>query len=325
MKIRVIINPRSNAGNGRCFENMVREKFARSLVSIEQTAYPRHATRIAQRAIEDGVDTIVAAGGDGIINEVLNAIVGTDVALGIIPTGTANDLASYYHISKDANNACDLILRRRTERADVIRVNGWHYVTGGGVGLPSQAAEIANAIKNRGAVGRLCARLLGSKLYALALGCALLSKRARLNPLSIRINGSSVRVNALSLMIDNQPFVGRDFLISPGAVNDDGILDACLIENSKNLLQTMSTILKVLKGRHVFSSSVKTWRVKEMTVISREPTAFYGDGEINQISSEFRIKLLPGALKVITGRAPKQRLDYADNVSLTKRMLCQAE
>jgi diacylglycerol kinase (ATP) len=325
MKIRVIINPRSNAGNGRCLENMVREKFARSLVSIEQTAYPRHATGIARQAVEKKIDTIAVVGGDGTVNEVLNAIAGTDVVLGIIPTGTANDLASYYHIPRDANNACDLILRRRTERADVIRVNGWHYVTGGGVGLPSRAAEIANAIKNRGAVGRLCARLLGSKLYALALVCALSSKRARLNPLSIRLNGSSVRVNALSLMIDNQPFVGRDFLVSPGAVNDDGILDVCLIENSKNLMQTMSTILKVLEGRHVFSSSVKTWRVKEMTVISEKPTAFYGDGEINHTGSEFRIKLLPGALKVITGRDPKQMIDHADNALLTKRMLCQAE
>ena len=282
---------------------MLKAKFAHSPVDIEETAYPQHATDIARQAVEENVDTIVAVGGDGTVNEVLNGIVGTDVVLGIIPTGTANDLASLYHIQTNVAKACDIILERRLHRADVIGVNGWYYLTTGGVGLPCEVASIANTIKRSGMIGKRLTQILGSKLYILAVLCALVKKNTRRNLLTLPWNGCSIRVDALSFMMNNQSFLGKKFLMSPGAVNDDGMFDICLIENSKSRVQILSLLIQVRTGRHIYSPSVKTWRAGELVVDAENPLTFFGDGEIFQKVSVFKIKIFPRALNVIVPKA----------------------
>lgn len=299
MKIKVIINPQSKNGRSRQLEGMLREKLADLALDIERTSYPQHATIIARRAAKDNFDTVVVAGGDGTINEVINGIVGTTTALGIIPTGTANDLAWHCRIPTDVAKACDVILDGHIQRVDVIRVNGWHYVTAGGIGLASDIAKTANTIGRNGRVGRLLMQILGSKLYILAGLCQLLKKRGR-NPLHVQSNGSLIKANALSLMVDNQPFLGQRFLISPGADNGDGLADICLIENTVTPLSTALIILKVLAGRHTHSSSVKTWRVKQMRVDTGKPMAFLGDGEIIGQGTRFNIQIIPKALRLLT-------------------------
>jgi len=141
MKIKVIANPQPMNGHYRYLRALVQQQFGHHVVGIEQTTCPQHATDIARRAASEDVDTVVAVGGDGTVNEVINGIVGTELALGIIPTGTANDLASLYSIPTDVGKACKLILERHVQEADVINVNGWYYVTAGGLGLPCEVAR----------------------------------------------------------------------------------------------------------------------------------------------------------------------------------------
>lgn len=305
MKIKFIVNPRSKKADVVHLRRMLKGRFADSLVDIEQTNYPRHALIIAQQAAIDGFDTVVAVGGDGTVNQVLNGIIGTKTTLGIIPTGTANDFASYYHIPNNLIKACELITQRHLQPADVIRVNGWCYVTAGGIGLPSAVAGIANAIKSNGKTGRLLGQLMGSKLYLLAVMGALFKTGRYRNPLSIKYEGIQMRGNALSLMINNQPFLGRNFLMSPGAVNDDGMLDVCLIENSATLIEMLAVIFKVLTGRHIFSKGVRIWRTREVILQTERLMDFMGDGEICQKAKEFKVEILHRALNVITQEVKK--------------------
>ena len=302
MKLKIILNPRSRNGTNRYLVPILREKFAPSLVGIELTTRSDHASDVARRAIKQGVDTIVAVGGDGTVNAVLNGIAGTDVALGIIPTGTANDLASLYGVPGDASEACDIILERRIHCADLIGVNGRYYGTAGGLGLPCRVAAIANEIKRHGMVGQGLQHTLGSKLYLLAALYEVLKKAPRGNVLSIRWNGCAMSSDALALTIANQPFLGKHFLVSPGAVNDDGLFDICLIERPKSRVQTLSTALKTLSGGHVDSPYVKTWRASDLMVEAAKPATFFGDGEVFDRAREFRIKIFPHAVNVI---APK--------------------
>jgi diacylglycerol kinase (ATP) len=302
MRIKFILNPKLKKVNGTFLRRVLNHRFADSRVDIEQTIYPLHALIIAQQAAKDDFDTVVAVGGDGTVNQVLNGIIGTKTALGIIPTGTANDLASYYHIPHDVEKTCSLIADRHLQPADVIRVNGWCYVTAGGIGLPATVAGIANAIKSNGKTGQLIGQLMGSKLYLLAVMGALLKSRRYRNPLSIKFEGGQMKAHALSLMVNNQPFLGRNFLMSPGAVNDDGMLDVCLIENTATLIEMLAVILKVLTGRHIFSPGVRTWQTREVIVETEKPTDFLGDGEICQKAKEFIIRILPRALNVITAK-----------------------
>lgn len=303
MRIKVIINPKSKSGNHKDLKAVFKEKFARHLLDIEQTAYPQHATHIAGQAAKENVDIVVAVGGDGTVNEVLNGIAGTNVALGIIPTGTANDLATLYKIPADIDRACEVILKRRLKPADLISVNDRYYVTSGGLGFPCQVVRIANKIKHRTLVGKLVARILGSKLYILAVFCAILKKTRTADLLSVQWNGSSIKVDPLWVMISNQAFLGKNFLISPGAVNNDGMFDLCLVENRKNRFQALSIVKKVIAGRHVYSPCVKTWRANELILKSEKPVPFFGDGELFGQKQKFSIKIMPGALKLIVPEA----------------------
>src|SRR5512139_3589449 len=131
MKTWIVLNPEAKAGL----------RFAR-------TSYPGHATAIARRAVAEKAEAIVAVGGDGTVREIVNGILGSPVAIGIIPAGTANDLAAYSKIPADLAKAGDVVRGLRTRPAAVIRVNGEYYVTAGGLGLPSEVAWLANRIKS---------------------------------------------------------------------------------------------------------------------------------------------------------------------------------
>ena len=295
----VILNPRSKRGSDKRVEWLLRERFADSDVEISKTAYPGHATEIAQQAVRKGFETVVAVGGDGTINEVLNGIVGSEVALGVIPTGTANDLASHYGIPSDLNRACGVVSRRHLHRTDIIRVNERYFITAGGTGLPCEVAGIANGIKRWVAAGRLCGRILSSKLYMIAALWATVVRSKPRNLLQVRCNGQSFAADTLSLTVSNQPFLGRRFMVSPGAADDDGIFDVCLISNSKSRAQILSILLRVLSGTHIYSPSVLSWKARELVVSAHRPLGFFGDGEVIQTASEFRIQILPGAVNLI--------------------------
>ncbi len=304
MKIKVIVNPQPMNGHHRYLRALLQQQFGHHVVGIEQTTCPQHATDIARRAASEDVDTVVAVGGDGTVNEVINGIVGTELALGIIPTGTANDLASLYSIPTDVGNACKLILERHVQEADVINVNGWYYVTAGGLGLPCEVARIANTIKRGGALGKLVRNLLGSHIYTVAVMFTLIKGNNRQNLLNIRrCNAYPETVDAFALFVANQPFLGKNFPISPGAVNNDGLFDVCLIENGKSLWHAFSVVMKVLTGKHLTLTFVKTWHAEELIVNAKRPVAFFGDGEIFQEGLEFRIRIVPRAIKVIVPKA----------------------
>lgn len=298
MKALIIFNPKAKAGSNKKIEPILKKKFANFDAEFAKTAYPGHATILARRAAKERFDTVVAVGGDGTIHEVLNGIVGSTVVLGIIPRGTANDLASYYSLPGNVEKACEIILQRRVHCADVIQVNNRYFITAGGMGFPSDVAIIANTIKSRNRAGRFLRNILASKLYILASLWAILKAKHQ-NFLKVRWNGTSSSLNTLSLTINNQPFLGKNFLISPGATNDDGKLDVCWIKNSKTRVGILSILLRVLSGRHGDSPAVKMWRTDALTVEADHPLPFLSDGEVLPKSKEFRIHIIPHALKVI--------------------------
>jgi diacylglycerol kinase (ATP) len=298
MNVQFIINSVLKNGKNGHTERFIRRKFAAGRFEISYTEYPGHATSIARKAVHNNFDTIVAIGGDGTVNEVLNGMVGSDAALGIIPTGTANDLASYFCLPGKMEALCDVILRRYVHLTDLIRVNNRYYITAGGVGFPGTVAGIANAIKSRSKPGKLLAALLSHKLYILAVLWAILGSDYH-NRIRVSRYGKMVYCDALSLMIQNQPFLGNNFLMAPGAVNDDGMFDVCLIANAHSRLYIFSILLKVLTGRHLHSPRVMMWRTDALSIEASHPLPFLHDGELLQKSRKFNVRVIPKSLKII--------------------------
>ena len=168
MNTIIVLNPKSKDGSDKKLQSILKDKFTNFNTKFMETSYPRNATVITRKAVREKVDTVVVVGGDGTVNEVINGLVGSDIVMGIIPTGTANDLASYYRLPHNIEKACDIVLQRRIHRADLISVNNRYFITAGGLGFPSEVARIAASIKSRNRTGRLLGQILSSKLYILS-------------------------------------------------------------------------------------------------------------------------------------------------------------
>ncbi len=303
MKMLVVINPTAKNGGSEQIKSIIQQQFSPYIVDIiERSSVEEMREDLQQRLDAGKIDIVTAVGGDGTINAVLNIIAGRNVALGIIPAGTANDLASLYQIPANPEKACEIIRYGKACRADLISVNGWRYVTAGGFGMASDVSHRANELKRRAYLGKLLLRLLGSRIYVLATLMSLLRKDAHRYPLTVRSNGASANWESLFLMIDNQHFLGTHFQMTPRAKNNDGRFDICLIESLRSRLGILSIILQVLKGEHIYSPLAHLWQDSELTVQTERPLTFFADGETLPPARKFSIKLVPSALKIIVPR-----------------------
>lgn len=301
MDIKIIINPKSKNGKNKEIKSVLREKLRRFNYNplFVYSQFPGHATILAKQAIRENYNVVIAVGGDGTINEIINGIASSDVALGIIPTGTANDLASFYQIPSDIKDACDIINKNVIQKIDLIKVNEWYYSTAGGCGLPCAVTEISEKFKSTPFIGKLITQLLGSKIYILALVCAYVKSRTWKNRINIKFDHSNLQANPLFFMINNQPFLGKNFHIAPGAKNNDGIFDVCLAEKSDSHIKNFSVLIQTLFGKHIFSPRVSLWQDSDITISSDNPFHIMGDGELQIKNYEFRIQCIPASLNLI--------------------------
>lgn len=300
MRIQVIANRQCASANKTRLLAVLRERLNGHVMAVEETRSAQQATEVARRARRERIDTIVVVGGDGTLNGVINGIVGTDVAVGIVPAGTANDLACFHDVPHAVATACQVVLARHLERVDVINVNGWNYITAGGVGFPSAVAKLANAMKCREESGRAVQRTFGSHVYLLAALCQLLMQLPTRNRVKIRSDDRSLVCNPFALVVSNQPFLGKHFRVSPQALNNDGMFDICVIENLQSRTHILALLLKTLGGRHLQSPNVRSWRATNLVVEAEHPIPFFADGEIVGQAAEFRLRVLPRAINLIT-------------------------
>jgi len=277
----------------------IKKAFSTSRVRIELTRSTEHARYIVNRSISRKESKIVVAGGDGTLNSVINLIFQSNCTLGIIPIGTANDLASYYEIPAEIETACKIIQEGYSERIDLIEVNGWYYATAGGIGLPADIAHFANEFKRKALLGRLSFRIIGSKVYLLFLAYLFLTNRLNYYRAEIKTNGRLIDSNLFFFLANNQPFLGKHFLATPGADNQDGLINICLSENPDFRLQQLRILLGALRGNHIYSPWVQTWVTNILEIKTTEAQYFMGDGELSAKSKNFKICIHPKALNLI--------------------------
>ena len=225
------------------------------------------ATRFAREAVSDGVTAVVAVGGDGTVNEVVNGLVGSRVPLGVIPVGTANDFARQMGIPTSIDHAMDVILRQPAREMDVGQVNGRVFlnVSTGGVGAET-TAETSPAAKER----------LGPLAYALTG----LKKMGALRPRRGYFSGPGFEYRGewLIFAVGNGRVTGGGTAITPHASVRDGLLDVCIIEAMPRAEFARLTLL-VRKGEHLGHPAVRYAQLPELTVESSRSMAVNVDGE----------------------------------------------
>ena len=138
-----IINPISGIGKQKNIEELIREFTDTSIFdyTVKFTKGPGHGTELANEAVASGVDVVVAIGGDGTVNEIGQALVGSEIALGIIPTGSGNGLARHLKIPFSFEKAIDVINHCKIRKIDTATINGQIFLSIAGVGYDAFVAK----------------------------------------------------------------------------------------------------------------------------------------------------------------------------------------
>ena len=213
------------------------------------------AARFAREEAQRGdVHAVVAVGGDGTVNEVVNGLAGTGVPLGIIPLGTANDFASQVGIPEEPRHAMDLILREAPVRLDTAELNGRRFlnVSSGGLG--------AEATFETGAAAKAT---LGPLAYALTGLKKLVALDAL--PIHVALPGEELDLDALLFFVGNARTSGGGMPVTPLAAPNDGLLDVCVIERAGRA-ELARLAVRVARGEHVGEPGVLYRRVPWVTI-----------------------------------------------------------
>ncbi|KTE16894.1 lipid kinase [Sphingopyxis sp. H115] len=265
----------------------VRERLAAGglLVTVEPfeslPEIARDVTRLHQTA-----DIIVVCGGDGSISSAAPAVIESGLPLGIIPAGTANDLARTLSIPLDFAAAADVIVEGHSRRIDVGTVNGHAFFNVASIGISSELAQkLDPAIKKR--FGRL-----GYAVAALRVILAAQRFRAR-----IREKGESRTVSTYQVAIGNGRLYGGGNVVEENAAIDDGTLDLYSLE-VKNLWKLALMLRAFRSGTHGAWKEVRTAKCVEFDIETRRPMPVNTDGEIvTATPAHFRV--LPRAISVL--------------------------
>lgn len=302
--MRVILNPMARHGAGARLRSRIEvELSARGLAfDIVETAYTGHAAELAHAAAMQGVGTIVAAGGDGTVHEVVNGIMaarGAGVTLGVLPIGTGNDFVKLVPGTADMAAACDTLAGGRSAPVDVGLVE-WadgaeYFMNAMGTGIDVEVVRYMRRVRF----------VPGGALYIMALLRALAVYR----PLAVRVRTADTTLERriMNLAVCNGPCIGGTFRICPDARHDDGVLDTCVIEEMP-LLRNVRMVPRVVSGTHTGLAGVTMMRgaAVHLSLADARPLPFQVDGELREAAdgaAGIQVSLAPERLNVMRGTA----------------------
>jgi lipid kinase YegS len=222
---------------------------------------------LAARAADRGTDVVVACGGDGTLNEVVNGLDGREIPLGVVPLGTANDFARQTGIPEDADHAMDVILRRKPVRIDTASMNGRRFlnVSTGGVGAEATAETPADFKAS-----------LGPLAYAITAVRKLAGSEAR--HASFTSAGFSLDTEFLAFAVGSARVTGGGTIMTPDASVTDGLLDLCVIE-AMSRRDFARLAMSVKRGEHLGLPGVHYAQLPWLKVTGTEPLTVNVDGE----------------------------------------------
>jgi len=296
----LIVNP--NAGSetrAQVIQDIVRT--AADLgwrVTVAETQRENHATELAAEAAAAGHAVVLVAGGDGTINEVIQALAGTETVLGAIPLGTMNVWARELGLSLDPVEATRQLLQGRTYRIDLGRVNGRYFLLMAGMGFDAEAVHAIQG-KTKTRFGPL----------AFVVAGALAALRTRGTRIRVRADGQTFETNAALITVGNTRLWAGAVQITHHATATDGRLDVCIFPGRAFFTKVKHFAL-VLFGRHDDDPDVTYLQVRSLHIVTRPPISIQVDGEAFG-KTPAQVNVVPGCLRVLVGEGDVPTLGQA--------------
>lgn len=259
--------------------------------TLQYTREAGDARRLAREAVEQGINVVVAVGGDGTINEIIQELVGTETALGVIPGGTVNVWAREVGIPQEIAAARAILVNGQTRRIDLGRVNGRYFLLMAGIGMDG---EIIYAVEKKPAKRF---GVLGYVLVGTWLGLGYPAFRA-----TVEIDGRVIKTTALQLVIGNTQLYAGAIKYTWQARCDDGLLDICIVRK-QNIAGRIVTTLHFLLRPTQQQPYIQYETGQSIKIRTRRPIAIQIDGDplgyTEKSQAPTHITVEPGSLKVI--------------------------
>jgi diacylglycerol kinase (ATP) len=267
-KVRLIVNPVSRPSRvKRAIPSVMRIlEDAGSEVEKATTRAPGDPGRLALDA-KGKVDAVLIAGGDGSINEAMNALRDSDTPVGVIPIGTVNVFAREMGIPLDPRKAADAFVHGRVQRFDMGRIGNRYFLL-----MASYGFDVLALRRNPGILKRISGR------YSYALTGLFLIPFYRVPPIEVVPDGAEDVHTACFAIFSNSKCYAGEYEVAPEADMHDGLLDATLfcIPGRLGLLKIFSSLLK---GNHLKKPWVKTFKAAKMTFRTPDLDLFQVDGD----------------------------------------------
>lgn len=288
MKILFILNPKSGKKETHP-ENMfscIHHHFPNA--EIHLTKGPGHATELAHHAAEGGVESVVAIGGDGTLNETAKGLLGTQTALGVIPRGSGNGFARELGRMLPFEEAVANLQQARIISCDVGKANGELFLNLAGVGIE---AEIAWKFMEHGKTGSR-----GMWPYFKIGARTLLSYRPP--EILLTFEKNTLKTSPLTLVFANGKQYGSNFKIAPGASLSDGWLDMVSVEDAPKWKLALAMPSFFTDKWRPFGVT-HTQQVKRVLIQKPGEITYHIDGEPRRTSDRLEICIEEKALKVL--------------------------
>ena len=286
--IRLIINPISGNHSKAEIPKLIEQGLHKTAFDYEMvmTEYAGHAAELARQYAEEGIDIVVAVGGDGTVNEVARSLIHTKTALGIIPCGSGNGLARHLCLPMDAKKAIEIINQCKIEAFDYGVINDLPFFCTCGMGFDAFISlKFAEAGKR------------GPITYVENV----LKEGLKYKPETYEVvdDSGTHRHKAFLIACANASQYGNNAYIAPGATMKDGEMDVIIMEpfNALDAPQiSMDLFMKTLGN----NSKIKTFRAKEIHIHRKQPGAIHYDGDPVMTGADIHVKIEHLGLRIVT-------------------------
>lgn len=303
-KVLFIMNPISGAKKKAAIPEMIEKYIDKDVFeyAIAKTEYAGHATEIAAKAAQEGVDIVVAIGGDGTVNEVGKGIVNTNTALSIIPTGSGNGLARHLAIPLNVKKSIEILNQTTIKSLDYGLINNIPFFCTCGMGFDAFISmKFAEAGKR------------GPITYVQKI----LEEGLSYEPQTYEIeNDEGIhKYKAFLVSVANASQYGNNAYIAPQASMSDGLLDVIIMEPF-DILEASHVAFEMFNKTIDKYQKIKTFKAKRILIHRKQAGVIHFDGDPIMADADIEVKVINKGIKVVVNPSDK-RISRKPNIIQT--------
>lgn len=286
-RIVFIVNPKAGVNVQKRIRASVEKNLNHRLFTygIWHTEGPGHGAELARRALAEQYDVVVAVGGDGSINEVASALVGTSAVLGIVPAGSGNGLATHLGYGRKLDEAIRKLNLAETRAVDCGLLNGRPFFNVAGIGFDGLVSNLMKKQTKRGLLPYFLKSVEASFTY-------------ESGECTIEADDRTITEKCFVIAVANGPMYGYNFQIAPDARLDDGLFNVVLFKDVPRW-QYYAALPASLKGNLYEESFVTHFQTAALKIHCPGENYVHLDGEGLTIAGDLHFEMKAGALKIL--------------------------